>query len=68
MRYFERLRLEWIIESIGIFGHINRSHVMKKFDVTAAVASRDFQTIQNLHPQLMRYDMSAKTYFAKDNA
>ena len=66
MRYFERLRIEWIMEMISIYGHINRSHVVKKFDVTEQVASRDFQTIQKLHPHLMRYDASAKTYFARE--
>ena len=34
MRYFEQLRIGWIIESIEIFGFINRSHVSKKFGVT----------------------------------
>ena len=65
MRYFEKLRMSWIIESIEIFGHINRSHVVKKFGVTEQVASKDFQNVQKLHPHLMQYDASAKTYFLK---
>lgn len=67
MRYFEQLRIGWIIESIEIFGFINRSHVTKKFGVTAAVASSDFGKVQKLHPHLMRYDASAKCYFLKGN-
>lgn len=66
MRYFEQLRIGWIIESIEIFGFINRSHVSKKFGVTEQVASSDFSKIQKLHPHLMRYDTSAKCYFLKD--
>ena len=67
MRYFEKLRVAWIIESVEIFGHINREHVVKKFGVTPQVASKDFQTVQKLHPRLMRYDTSAKTYFLERN-
>ncbi|MBD9539973.1 hypothetical protein IB276_10970 [Ensifer sp. ENS04] len=66
MRYFEKLRIGWIIESVEIFGFINRSHVVKKFGVTEQVASKDFQSIQKLHPHLMRYDTSAKSYFLKE--
>jgi DeoR/GlpR family transcriptional regulator of sugar metabolism len=66
MRYFEQLRIGWIIETVEIFGFINRSHVVKKFGVTAQVVSSDFNKVQKLHPHLMRYDTSAKCYFLKD--
>lgn len=65
MRYFEKLRISWIIESIEIFGFINRGHVAKKFGVSEQVASKDFQSILELHPNLMRYDASAKCYLLK---
>lgn len=67
MRYFEKLRISWIIESLEIFGFINRSHVTKKFGVTEQVASKDFQSVQKLHPHMMRYDPSAKCYFLKES-
>lgn len=69
MRYFERLRIGWIIETVEIFGFINRGHVVKKFGVTEQVVSSDFKNVQKLHPHLMRYDTSAKCYFLqKDEA
>jgi hypothetical protein len=68
MRYFEQLRIGWIIEMVEIYGFINRDHVSKKFGVTHQVASSDFGKVQKLHPHLMRYDTSAKCYFLKDNA
>lgn len=68
MRYFEQLRIHWIIEMIEIYGFINRGHVVKKFGVTHQVASSDFGKVQKLHPHLMRYDTSAKCYFLKENA
>jgi len=34
MRYFEQLRIAWIIEMVEIYGFINRSHVCKKFGIT----------------------------------
>lgn len=67
MRYFERLRIEWIVESIEIFGFINRAHVTRKFGVTAQVASSDFSKVQKLHPRLMSYDTSQKSYFLRES-
>lgn len=68
MRYFEQLRIAWIIEMVQIFGFINRSHVVKKFGVTVAVASSDFGKVQKIHPHLMRYDTSQKCYFLREGA
>jgi len=68
MRYFEQLRISWIIEMVEIYGFINRSHVSKKFGVTHQVASSDFAKVQKLHPRLMSYDASQKCYFLKEAA
>lgn len=65
MRYFEQLRMAWIIEIIEIYGFINRSHVTKKFGVTEQVASKDFGNVQKLHPHMMRYDTGQKCYFLR---
>lgn len=66
MRYFESLRVHWIVEMIGIYGFINRGHVMRKFDVTAAVASKDFRTVMKSYPDLMEYDVNWKCYVEKE--
>lgn len=66
MRYFENLRIGWIIEIVEIFGFINRDHVVKKFGVSPQIVSSDFSKVQKLHPHLMRYDANAKCYFLKE--
>jgi len=66
MRYFEQLRIAWIIEMIEIYGFINRSHVSKKFGVTVQVASSDFDKVKKLHPHLMQYDNNQKCYFLRE--
>lgn len=68
MRYFEQLRISWIVETIKIFGFINRRHVVKKFGVTQHVVSSDFSKVQEMHPDLMKYDASQKCYFLSKNA
>lgn len=66
MRYFENLRMGWIIEMVQIYGFINRKHVVKKFGVTEQVVSKDFTNVMKLHPALMRYDVNDKCYRLKD--
>lgn len=66
MRWFEQHRLEWIAETLRIFGYINREHLMKKFGVSTPQASYDLNRFQKLHPNAMRYDTSAKRYVAID--
>ncbi len=55
-------RVNWIKESIEIFGFINRKHVMKKFRVSRLQASYDLALLQKLYPNLIRYDISQKQY------
>lgn len=62
--WFQRHRIEWIAEMIRIYGFINRGHVMRKFCVSQAVASRDLQDAMKQHPDLMRYNMTTKRYEA----
>ncbi|MGK9200442.1 hypothetical protein [Sinorhizobium meliloti] len=61
-KWFQEHRIAWIAEMVGIYGFINRGHVMKKFDVSQPQASRDLQDAIKRHPGLMRYNMSAKRY------
>lgn len=66
MRYFEQLRQAWIVEMVGIYGFINRDHVVKKFGVTTQVVSSDFNKVRDKYPDLMYYDPSEKCYRLKD--
>jgi hypothetical protein len=64
VRWFERHRLEWIAETLRVFGFINREHIERKFGVSTPQASADLQEFQRLYPTAMRYDKSAKRYVA----
>ncbi len=65
MTWFTERRLEWIKESVDIFGHVNRAHIEKKFGITAAQASVDLREAQHRWPDLMEYDTSGKRYVRK---
>lgn len=62
MTWFVEQRLEWIRESVEIFGHVGRIHIMKKFDVSHSQASLDIREAQHRWPDLMDYDTSGKRY------
>lgn len=64
MRWFEQHRMEWIAETLRVFGFINREHLERKFGVSSAQAANDFGAFQRLHPNAMTYDASAKRYVA----
>lgn len=60
--WFVDRRIEWIAESVEIFGSINRAHIVKKFGVSIPQASTDLAATMRRHPSLMTYDSSAKAY------
>ena len=62
MRWFEQHRMEWISETLRVFGFINREHIEQKFGVSTPQASIDLQKFQRLHPGAVRYNTSAKRY------
>jgi hypothetical protein len=62
MNWFGERRLEWIKESVEIFGHVGRAHIMKKFGVSTGQASADLREAQHRWPDLMDYDPSGKRY------
>jgi hypothetical protein len=62
MNWFEQTRLEWIAETLHVFGFINREHLMRKFGISQPQASKDLTTFQRQHPDLMQYDLSRKCY------
>ncbi len=58
----QQYRHDWIVETVGIFGFINRDHIVKKFRVSIPQASIDLKQVMHKHPELISYDASAKTY------
>lgn len=62
MKWFESQRIEWIGETVEIFGFIKRCHIKRKFGVSTAQASMDLRKFQELHPDDIEYDRSKKMY------
>lgn len=60
--WFKDQRHAWILESLRIYGFINREHVMAKFGVSTPQASKDLNEVLRLCPDLMRYNLSTKRY------
>lgn len=54
--------MDWIAETLRVFGFINRAHLMRKFDISQPQASTDLQAFLSRHPQTMQYNPSAKRY------
>jgi hypothetical protein len=63
-RWYKNHRMEWIAESLRVYGFINREHIMKKFGISTPQASKDLRDFQNLYPCAITYDVSLKKYFA----
>ena len=60
--WFHNHRLEWIRETVHIFGFINREHIERKFRVSTPQASKDLRCAMERWPLLMKYDTSEKRY------
>lgn len=65
MRFFEEERMNWVKETIEVFGTINRFHVVRKFGVSTQTASRDLSNAQKRWPDLIHYDKSEKRFVTK---
>lgn len=65
MNWCQQQRLDWIAETLRVFGFINREHVERKFGVSTPQASADLAAFRRAHPTAMTYDGSAKRYIAK---
>jgi hypothetical protein len=63
-RWFKNHRMEWIAESLRVYGFINREHIMTKFGISMPQASKDMMEYQRLNPTALRYDVSLKKYIA----
>lgn len=65
--WFLQHRMDWIAETLRVFGYINRDHIVRKFDISVPQASMDLQKFQEFFPGAMRYDASAKRYVSTDH-
>lgn len=61
-RWFKQHRLEWIAETLRVYGYINRAHVERKFGISVAQASIDLRDFQVANPGAVIYDKIAKFY------
>lgn len=68
MRWFEQHRMEWIAETLRVFGFINREHLQRKFGLSTPQASADLAAFMRANPGAMAYDLSAKRYVARKRA
>ncbi len=61
-QWFRETRLQWMRESIEMFGHLNREHIMRKFQVSPAQAALDLGEAQRRWPNHFVYNASTKRY------
>lgn len=64
MTWFEQHRMDWIAETLRIFGFINREHLQLKFGISQPQASKDLNAFAERFPGRMRYNLSTKRYEA----
>lgn len=64
--WFVQQRMDWIAESLRVFGFINREHLVRKFGISVPQASNDLTAFSARNPTAMRYDLSAKRYVATE--
>ena len=62
MTWFKQQRMDWIADTLRVFGFINREHLMRQFGISQPQASADLSAFMRLHPRMMAYDVSAKRY------
>jgi hypothetical protein len=60
--WFINHRIEWIRETIIIYGFINRVHIERKFGVSTGQAASDLAAAQERYPDLMHYNKVSKRY------
>lgn len=64
MTWFQKHRIEWIAETLRVFGFINRDHLMRKFEISRPQASADLREFMRQHHGAMIYDSHSKRYVA----
>jgi len=58
--------MEWIAETLRVFGFINREHLQRKFSISQPQASKDLNAYARANPRAMRYNLTTKRYEAED--
>lgn len=61
-KWYHQHRMDWIAESVRVFGYINRVHLMRKYGISRPQASKDINTFMRLRPMTIAYDLSTKRY------
>ena len=61
MNWFQRQRLDWIRETIRVYGYMNREHLVRKFGISIPQASNDFALILSERGDVV-YNKSNKRY------
>jgi hypothetical protein len=64
MNWFKNHRLEWIAESLRVYGFINREHLETKFGISTPQASMDLRDFRGKFPKCIKYDKSLKCYLS----
>lgn len=67
MRWFQEQRLEWIAETLRVFGFINREHLVKKFEISVPQASHDLNEFQRIYPHRITYNKASKRYERRED-
>ena len=67
-KYFINLRLEWMHESLRVYGYINRSHLMTKYGQSNGNSALDFKAFHERYPGFCEYNPKTKRYELSDTA
>lgn len=62
LTWAEQYRMNWIRESVRIFGFLNCEHIQKKFSISKPQASNDIKMFMSFYPEIMKYNLSTKRY------
>jgi hypothetical protein len=60
--WFQTKRLEFIRESLCVYGFIRRDHLMRKFGISMPQASKDLRIYVKAYPDSVSYNLSTKRY------
>lgn len=66
LRWFKQYRIDWIAETVRVFGYVNREHIERKFGISTPQASYDLTEFQKLYPEAILYNKSSKRYERND--
>ena len=62
--WYQQHRMEWITETLRVFGFINREHLMRKFGLSMPQASIDIRNYLKMNPDSAIYSVTEKLYKA----